>query len=71
MSLSRGARHRRMRLAAVPVLLGMALSACGPHTDSSIAMRATALDLEFARPDLAVPVPPNIVVRLLPAPPAR
>jgi hypothetical protein len=59
-----------MRLAAVPVLLGMALSACGPHTDSSIAMRATALDLEFARPDLAVPVPPNVVVRLLPAPPA-
>jgi hypothetical protein len=52
------------------VLLGLLLSACGPHTDSSIAMRATALDLEFARPDLAVPVPPKIVVRLLPAPPA-
>jgi hypothetical protein len=32
-------------------------------------MRATALDLQFARPDLAVPVPPVVVVRLLPAPP--
>jgi hypothetical protein len=51
------------------VLLALALTACGPDTDASIAMRATALDLQFARPDLAVPVPPNIVVRLLPAPP--
>jgi hypothetical protein len=32
-------------------------------------MRATALDLQFARPDLAVPVPPRVIVRLLPAPP--
>jgi hypothetical protein len=55
---------------AGPLLLVLALSACGPDTDSSIAMRATALDLQFARPDLAVPVPPNVVVRLLPAPPA-
>jgi hypothetical protein len=61
---------RRLRPVAGALLLGLALSACGPHTDSSIAMRATALDLQFARPDLAVPVPPNVVVRLLPAPPA-
>jgi len=60
---------RRLRLAAVPVLLALSLTACGPHTDSTIAMRATALDLEFARPDLAVPVPPNVIVQLLPAPP--
>ena len=65
MSLTR----RRARLAAGPLLLALAVSACGPHTDSTIAMRATALDLQFARPDLAVPVPPVVVVRLLPAPP--
>jgi hypothetical protein len=63
-------RGRRLRRVAGPLLLGLALCACGPHTDSSIAMRATALDLQFARPDLAVPVPPKVVVRLLPAPPA-
>jgi hypothetical protein len=61
--------RRRARLAAGPLLLALALSACGPHTDSTIAMRATALDLQFARPDLAVPVPPKVIVRLLPAPP--
>jgi hypothetical protein len=63
-------RMRRPRLAAGLLLVGMALSACGPDTDSTIGMRATALDLQFARPDLAVPVPPKIIVRLLPAPPA-
>jgi hypothetical protein len=52
------------------MLAGLALSACGPHPETSIGMRATALDLQFARPDLAVPVPPKVVVKLLPAPPA-
>lgn len=66
--MTRG-RRRCVRLVAGPLLLGLSLSACGPHTDSSIAMRMTALDLQFARPDLAVPVPPKVIVRLLPAPP--
>jgi hypothetical protein len=60
---------RKGRLLAAPVLLGLLLSACGPHTDSSIGMWATPLDLQFARPDLAVPVPPAVIVKLLPAPP--
>ena len=59
---------RRLRLVA-PLLLGLLVSACGPHTDSSIGMWSTPLDLQFARPDLAVPVPPAVVVKLLPAPP--
>lgn len=60
---------RRIRALALPVVLGLALTACGPDREAEIAMRATALDLQFARPDLAVPVPPKIIVRLLPAPP--
>ena len=59
---------RRLRLVG-PLLLGLLLSACGPHTDASIGMWSTPLDLQFARPDLAVPVPPAVVVKLLPAPP--
>lgn len=61
---------RTARLVCLPLALGLVLSACGPDREAEIAMRSTALDLQFARPDLAVPVPPKVVVRLLPAPPA-
>ena len=60
------ARHRR----TAALLAVLALTACGPDPDTQIGMRASTLDLQFARPDLAIPVPPNIVVRLLPAAPA-
>ena len=61
----------RLRPRTTAALLAvLALTACGPDPDTQIGMRASTLDLQFARPDLAVPVPPNIVVRLLPAPPA-
>ena len=39
MSLTR----RRARLAAAPLLLALAVSACGPHTDSTIAMSVCAV----------------------------
>lgn len=63
-------RSRGRWRAAAALLVVVTMSACGPDPDTEIGMRASALDLQFARPDLAVPVPPNIVVRLLPAPPA-
>lgn len=59
----------RLRHLALGLVVPLALTGCGPHVDSSIGVRAQALDLQFARPDLAVPVPPSIVVKLLPAPP--
>jgi hypothetical protein len=59
---------RLARALVLPVVVGLSLTACGPDTDAEIAMRATALDLQFARPDLAEPVPPTIIVKLLPAP---
>ena len=62
-------RVRRWRAAGC--LLALATTACaGPQPDTEIGMRASALDLQFARPDLKVPVPPEIIVRLLPAPEA-
>jgi hypothetical protein len=57
------------RIAACAVVAGFAATACGPHPAASIAMRANALNLEFARPDLTKPIPPTILVKLLPAPP--
>jgi len=51
------------------VAVGLSAAACGPHPQSSIAIRSTGLNLEFARPDLAKPIPPIVVLRLLPAPP--
>jgi len=58
------------RVAVCAVLAGLAATACGPHPAASIAMRSTALNLQFARPDLAKPIPPKILINLLPAPPA-
>jgi hypothetical protein len=62
-------RRRLLRLGS-PLALVVTLTACGPHRSTTIGLRATVLDLQFARPDLAVPVPPTVIVRLLPAPPA-
>jgi hypothetical protein len=53
---------------ATPLLAALLITGCGPEPDTQIGIRASALDLQFARPDLAVPVPPRIIVRLLPAP---
>jgi hypothetical protein len=47
---------------------GLLLTACGPHPDTQIGMRATALSLQFARPDLAKPIPPNVILQILPGP---
>lgn len=60
-------RLARAVMGAVVVVL--AATACGPHPQASIAVRSTALDLEFARPDLAKPIPPNVILHVLPAPP--
>lgn len=46
------------------------LTACGPHAGVTIGMRATALSLQFAKPDLAKPIPPNVITKILPATPA-
>jgi hypothetical protein len=54
---------------AVPLLAALAMTACGPDKSTTIGLRSTPLDLQFARADLAVPVPPVVIVRLLPAPP--
>ena len=62
-------RTRRALRVAAPLLAVLAVTACGPHKSTTIGLRATPLDLQFARADLAVPVPPVVVVRLLPAPP--
>ena len=62
-------RLRAARATACAVILGFAATACGPHPQASIAVRSTALNLEFARPDLAKPIPPKILINLLPAPP--
>lgn len=68
--MTRGLSRRRARAAVCAVVAGLAATACGPHPASSIAIRATALNLQFARPDLAKPIPPKILVKLLPTPPA-
>jgi hypothetical protein len=52
------------------VLVTVAATGCGPHPAASIAVRSTALNLQFARPDLAKPIPPKILIKLLPLPPA-
>jgi hypothetical protein len=61
-------RTRRVLHVAVPLLAVLAVTACGPDKSTTIGLRATPLDLQFARADLAVPVPPVVIVRLLPAP---
>jgi hypothetical protein len=62
-------RSRRVLRIAAPLLAVLAVTACGPDKSTTIGLRSTPLDLQFARADLAVPVPPVVVVRLLPAPP--
>ena len=62
-------RSRRVLRVAAPLMVALSLAACGPHRSTTIGLRSTPLDLQFARPDLAKPVPPVVVVRLLPAPP--
>ena len=69
MSLSRR-RTRLARVALCVTVAGLAATACGPHPAASIAMRSTALNLQFARPDLAKPIPPKVLIQLLPLPPA-
>lgn len=67
-----GIRHHQPRsLARLAVLVAAAglLTACGPHAGVTIGMRSTALSLQFARPDLAKPIPPNVITKILPAPP--
>ena len=58
------------RAVVCAAIAGLTATACGPHPAASIAMRSTALNLQFARPDLAKPIPPKILINLLPAPPA-
>lgn len=60
--------RRHLSRAAALAGLAVLLTACGPHTDKTIGMRSTALSLQFARPDLAKPIPPNIVLQILPVP---
>jgi hypothetical protein len=65
-------RHPRPRsLPQLGVLVCVAglLTACGPHSGVTIGMRSTALSLQFARPDLAKPIPPNVITKILPTPP--
>lgn len=61
--------NRLARAAMGAVAVALAATACGPHPQASIAIRSTALDLQFARPDLAKPIPPNVILHVLPAPP--
>lgn len=68
-----GVRHhprRRTRLnrAALLAVAGLQLTACAPQADTTIGMRSTALSLQFARPDLAKPIPPRVIVQILPVP---
>ena len=65
------ARRRQRSLARGGALVAAAalLTACGPHSDVTIGMRSTALNLQFARPDLAKPIPPNVITKILPVPP--
>jgi hypothetical protein len=63
-------RSKQLRAAVCAAVAGLAATACGPHPAASIAIRSTALNLQFARPDLAKPIPPKILINLLPAPPA-
>jgi hypothetical protein len=70
--MTRALAFRRVtasRVAACAVIAGLTATACGPHPAASIAMRSTALNLQFARPDLTKPIPPKILVKLLPLPP--
>jgi len=70
--MTRALAFRRVtatRIAVCAVIAGFAATACGPHPAASIAMRSTALNLQFARPDLTKPIPPKILVKLLPLPP--
>lgn len=65
------ARTRLLRRRVAMVGLGaLTLAGCGIHPSVSIGIRATALDLRFARPDLAKPIPPVIVQEVLPRPSA-
>lgn len=57
-------------IAACAAVVAVAVTGCGPNPAASIKMRSTALNLEFARPDLAKPIPPKILVKLLPLPPS-
>ena len=67
--MTRPSKFGVARAIALAAIAGMAATACGPHPAASIAMRSTALNLQFARPDLAKPIPPKILINLLPAPP--
>lgn len=62
------ARRRFRRGGALLAAAGLLFTACGPHTDKTIGMRSTALSLQFARPDLAKPIPPNVIIQILPVP---
>lgn len=59
---------RRPRAVLVAALGALALltAGCGIHPSVSIGIRSTALDLRFARPDLAAPIPPNVIEEVLP-----
>lgn len=61
---------RVARVAVCAAAVALVATACGPNPGASIAMRSTALNLEFARPDLAKPIPPRVLIKLLPLPPA-
>jgi hypothetical protein len=64
--------NRRPTARAVAALLPLALvAACGGSTESEleIGVRALSLALAFEDEELAVPVSPDVIVRLIPAPP--
>lgn len=53
------------------VAFASAAAACGSGgaPPFEFGIQAVALNLAFAEPELAVPVPPNVIVKLIPAPP--
>lgn len=60
----------RLRPPVLIALVGLALSACGsPNPDVSIGIRSMALGLQFAKPELAKPIAPNVIIKYIPAPP--
>lgn len=59
------------RSVAVAVSASVALAACGGGSQPSLRLgaRAIALDLAFAKKELAQPVAPEVIVQIIPAPP--
>jgi hypothetical protein len=61
----------QQRLVALVVSLASVAAACGGGGEESIELgiKRVALSLSFSEEELAVPVPPNVITRIVPAPP--